>query len=245
MFIPKSKIKIIHNLFTASNKPNLTNILYQDKEMSKISRKIKKSLIRSKYNSNTVKTEESYCPYYTPMTNYNNNYNNYNYNDYNEYINYNDYNYNLNTISYDTNYNNSYYNCPLRREIIMKNPEDIINSGILKGPIKKEIVQIVPSINANINEIKNEENKSQRINYIKYPTEERVEEPKEKEEKQSEVNENDDELEGEKLEDYAHSILSERNQENKDNNENKEKALSEGLSFDSNKEIDNAIDNKD
>ena len=141
-----------------------------------------------------------------------------------------------------TNYYNSYNNYPLRREILMKNPEDIINSGILKGPIKKE----KEIVSQNINIIQNEEKKSERINYIKFPTDERVEDPiNNEEEKQSEDNANDDELAGDKLEDYAHSILSERIKENKDNNENQEKALSEGLSFNSIKEIDNVNDNKD
>ena len=69
MFLPERKIEIIHGLFKTSHKPTLANILYQDKEMSKISKKIKNSLTLSKYNSkynrNTVKTEESYFPYYT------------------------------------------------------------------------------------------------------------------------------------------------------------------------------------
>ena len=112
----------MHELFTAPYKPTLINISDQKDEMIRLS-KIRHSKDISKpaaktYKSYTENPKKSSFPIYnekTVSTFTNNNY---------------EINNNNNTINFA-----SY---PLKREIIIRNPEEIIESGILKSSIRKE-----------------------------------------------------------------------------------------------------------
>ena len=112
----------MHELFTAPYKPTLINISDQKDEMLRLS-KIRHSKDISKpaaktYKSYTENPKKSSFPIYnekTVSTFTNNNY---------------EINNNNNTINFA-----SY---PLKREIIIRNPEEIIESGILKSSIRKE-----------------------------------------------------------------------------------------------------------
>ena len=112
----------MHELFTAPYKPTLINISNQKVEMLRLS-KIRHSKDISKpaaktYKSYTENPKKSSFPIYnekTVSTFTNNNY---------------EINNNNNTINFA-----SY---PLKREIIIRNPEEIIESGILKSSIRKE-----------------------------------------------------------------------------------------------------------
>ena len=133
MLLSKRKIETIHQLFKVPYKPTLTNIFSQKDEIATKSIQLKSSTLNSrpinqppsKYNNKTIEPIKSNYPVYTQNINtdlpnsYNNNM------------------YSSQTISYDNNYNNYQYNYfPHRREIIIKNPEEIIQSGILKGPTR-------------------------------------------------------------------------------------------------------------
>ena len=133
MLLSKRKIETIHQLFKVPYKPTLTNLFSQKDEIATKSIQLKNSTLnsrrinqpQSKYNNTTIEPIKSNYPVYTQNINtdlpnsYNNNM------------------YSSQTISYDNNYNNYQYNYfPHRREIIIKNPEEIIQSGILKGPTR-------------------------------------------------------------------------------------------------------------
>ena len=115
----------MHELFTAPYKPTLINISDQKDEMLRLS-KIRHSKDISKpaaktYKSYTENPKKSSFPIYnekTVSTFTNNNY---------EINNNNNNNNTINFASY-----------PLKREIIIRNPEEIIESGILKSSIRKE-----------------------------------------------------------------------------------------------------------
>ena len=118
MLLSKKKIQIIRDLFACPDKPRLINILEEKEEITRIS-KIRNSMnltqpLSRKYQTITVETKKSSFPLYNIKT---------------ESIEEN----NQNQIYIDTQ---NYY--PLRKEIIIKNPENIIESGILKSSVKKE-----------------------------------------------------------------------------------------------------------
>ena len=110
----------MHELFTAPYKPTLINISDQKEEMVRLS-KIRHSSIMTepvikKYKSYTENYKKSSFPVYNIKT--------------------------VSTLTNNTkeiNGNNINYNIyPLKREIIIRNPEEIIESGILKNSIRKE-----------------------------------------------------------------------------------------------------------
>lgn len=110
----------MHELFTAPYKPTLINISDQKEEMVRLS-KIRHSSIMTepvikKYKSYTENYKKSSFPVYNIKT--------------------------VSTLTNNTkeiNGNNINYNIyPLKREIIIRNPEEIIESGILKSSIRKE-----------------------------------------------------------------------------------------------------------
>ena len=123
MLLSKKKIQIIRDLFACPDKPRLINILEEKEEITRIS-KIRNSMnltqpLSRKYQTITVETKKSSFPLYNIKT---------------ESIEEN----NQNQIYIDTQ---NYY--PLRKEIIIRNPENIIESGILKSSVKKEGVSSI------------------------------------------------------------------------------------------------------
>ena len=118
MLLSKKKIQIIRDLFTCPDKPRLINILEEKEEITRLSQ-IRNTMnltqpLSRKYQTITVESKKSSFPLYNIKT---------------QSIEEN----NQNQIYIDTQ---NYY--PLRREIIIQNPENIIESGILKSPLKKE-----------------------------------------------------------------------------------------------------------
>ena len=129
MLLSKHKLRIMHELFTTPYKPNLINISDQKEEMIKLSKSRYSNHIsvpvNKKYKSVTEVTHKSSFPIYkikTAPVNINNNEINNNL-VYNNPVNY-----------YPVNYN--IY--PSGKDIIIRNPEEIIQSGIFKGPERKE-----------------------------------------------------------------------------------------------------------
>ena len=131
MLLSKRKIETIHQMFTAPYRPTIINIDGQNQEievLNKMKNSIKYShTVTNKYKSNTLEIKKSSFPLYNKNTIStisidNNDYNNNNY-------------YTINYDTYDTNYQ---YYYPLKREIIINNPEDIIESGVLKSTVKRE-----------------------------------------------------------------------------------------------------------
>lgn len=110
----------MHELFTAPYKPTLINISDQKEEMVRLSKIRHSSLMAEpvikKYKSYTENCKKSSFPVYNIKT--------------------------VSTLTNNTkeiNGNNINYNIyPLKREIIIRNPEEIIQSGILKSSIRKE-----------------------------------------------------------------------------------------------------------
>ena len=110
----------MHELFTAPYKPTLINISDQKEEMVRLSKIRHSSLMAEpvikKYKSYTENYKKSSFPVYNIKT--------------------------VSTLTNNTkeiNGNNINYNIyPLKREIIIRNPEEIIQSGILKSSIRKE-----------------------------------------------------------------------------------------------------------
>ena len=110
----------MHELFTAPYKPTLINISDQKEEMVRLSKIRHSSLMAEpvikKYKSYTENYKKSSFPVYNIKT--------------------------VSTLTNNTkeiNGNNINYNIyPLKREIIIRNPEEIIESGILKSSIRKE-----------------------------------------------------------------------------------------------------------
>ena len=110
----------MHELFTAPYKPTLINISDQKEEMVRLSKIRHSSLttepVIKKYKSYTENYKKSSFPVYNIKT--------------------------VSTLTNNTkeiNGNNINYNIyPLKREIIIRNPEEIIQSGILKSSIRKE-----------------------------------------------------------------------------------------------------------
>ena len=110
----------MHELFTAPYKPTLINISDQKEEMVRLSKirhsSFMKEPVIKKYKSYTENYKKSSFPVYNIKT--------------------------VSTLTNNTkeiNGNNINYNIyPLKREIIIRNPEEIIESGILKSSIRKE-----------------------------------------------------------------------------------------------------------
>ena len=133
MLLSKRKIKTIQDLFRSPDKPILMDISNQKEEITRLSQsKNFMSLPNpkvSKYKSTTEEIKKSSFPIYNTKTSTYNNSNTINY-------------------TYDSNY---YYNdYPKRREIIIKNPEEIIESGLLKSKVRPEgTTSIYENINAN------------------------------------------------------------------------------------------------
>ena len=173
MLLSKKKIQTIHKLFKAPYKPSIKNILSQNENIAKMSMEFKNSInilntidtnSRKYYNKSQVLNKSNFLTY-----------NNYNNNRIYHSHNYTNYTLSYDTISYDTSYYQSYY--PLKREIIIRNPEEIIQSGVLKGSVKKNILSSDIYQNQNIKQ--NEVNPG--LNYVEYPKENKVEEIKETE----------------------------------------------------------------
>ena len=161
MLLSKRKIQIIHKLFKVPYKPTLINILSQNENMAKMSMEIKNSINLSNTIENNSRRyyNKSHIDYSSNYTDNNMSYNTMSYN----------------TISYETNNYPNYY--PFRKEIIIKNPEDIIQSGVLKGSIKHNVFSsnICQNQNMNQNEINHE------LKNIKNSDSKKIEEIKETE----------------------------------------------------------------
>ena len=119
MLLSKGKIKLIHELFSLPYKPSLINTEDQKEQLSQLI-EFQNSTnvlipIKPQYKTRTEELKKSSFP-----------------------------SYNMNTVSIednninqkDSNYQSLYY--PLRREINIKSPEAIIESGVLKSSIRKE-----------------------------------------------------------------------------------------------------------
>ena len=126
MLLSKKKIQIIRDLFSCPDKPRLINILDEKEEITRLSQ-IRNTMnltqpLRHKYQTISVESKKSSFPLYNIKT---------------ESIDEN----NKNPLNNTYNVNKYYY--PLRKEIIIKNPENIIESGILKSSVKKEGVSSI------------------------------------------------------------------------------------------------------
>ena len=132
MLLSKRKIKTIQDLFRSPDKPILMDISNQKEEISRLSQSKNYMNLSnpkgSKYKSYTEEIKKSSFPVYNTKTStYNNS--------------------TINNYTYDSNY---YYDYPKRREIIIKNPEEIIESGLLKSKVRPEgTTSIYENLNAN------------------------------------------------------------------------------------------------
>ena len=150
MLLSKRKIKSIQDLFKNPDKPTLININNQREDITRLSQINNSSKFsypqKSKYKSVTEQTKKSSFPVYNTKTS------SYIYNNTdNSTINH---NYTYNTINTNNNYYDIYY--PTRREIIIKNPEEIIESGIFKSKVRPEgVTSIYENINAPLPEVNN------------------------------------------------------------------------------------------
>ena len=132
MLLSKRKIKTIQDLFRSPDKPILMDISNQKEEISRLSQSKNYNSIsnpkESKYKSYTEEIKKNSFPVYNTKTStYNNS--------------------TINNYTYDSNY---YYDYPKRREIIIKNPEEIIESGLLKSKVRPEgTTSIYENLNAN------------------------------------------------------------------------------------------------
>ena len=132
MLLSKRKIKTIQDLFRSPDKPILMDISNQKEEISRLSQSKNYMNLsnpkESKYKSYTEEIKKSSFPVYNTKTStYNNS--------------------TINNYIYDSNY---YYDYPKRREIIIKNPEEIIESGLLKSKVRPEgTTSIYENLNAN------------------------------------------------------------------------------------------------
>ena len=132
MLLSKRKIKTIQDLFRSPDKPILMDISNEKEEISRLSQSKNYNSIsnpkESKYKSYTEEIKKSSFPVYNTKTStYNNS--------------------TINNYTYDSNY---YYDYPKRREIIIKNPEEIIESGLLKSKARPEgTTSIYENLNAN------------------------------------------------------------------------------------------------
>ena len=132
MLLSKRKIKTIQDLFRSPDKPILMDISNQKEEISRLSQSKNYMNLsnpkESKYKSYTEEIKKSSFPVYNTKTStYNNS--------------------TTNNYTYDSNY---YYDYPKRREIIIKNPEEIIESGLLKSKVRPEgTTSIYENLNAN------------------------------------------------------------------------------------------------
>ena len=132
MLLSKRKIKTIQDLFRSPDKPILMDISNQKEEISRLSQSKNYMNLsnpkESKYKSYTEEIKKSSFPVYNTKTStYNNS--------------------TINNYTYDSNY---YYDYPKRREIIIKNPEEIIESGLLKSKVRPEgTTSIYENLNAN------------------------------------------------------------------------------------------------
>ena len=132
MLLSKRKIKTIQDLFRSPDKPILMDISNQKEEISRLSQSKNYMNLsnpkESKYKSYTEEIKKSSFPVYNTKTStYNNS--------------------TINNYTYDSNY---YYDYPKRREIIIKNPEEIIESGMLKSKVRPEgTTSIYENLNAN------------------------------------------------------------------------------------------------
>ena len=134
MLLSKRKIKSIQDLFRNPDKPTLINISNQKEEIMKLSQSKNYMNLSnpkaSKYKSMTEEIKKSSFPIYNTKTS----------------------SYNNNPTTNNYVYNSSYYynDYPKRREIIIKNPEEIIESGILKSKARpEEVPSIYEILNAN------------------------------------------------------------------------------------------------
>ena len=131
MLLSKRKIKTIQDLFRSPDKPILMDISNQKEEISRLSQSKNYMNLsnpkESKYKSYTEEIKKSSFVYNTKTSTYNNS--------------------TINNYIYDSNY---YYDYPKRREIIIKNPEEIIESGLLKSKVRPEgTTSIYENLNAN------------------------------------------------------------------------------------------------
>ena len=132
MLLSKRKIKTIQDLFRSPDKPILMDISNQKEEISRLSQSKNYMNLsnpkESKYKSYTEEIKKNSFPVYkTKTSTYNNS--------------------TINNYIYDSNY---YYDYPKRREIIIKNPEEIIESGLLKSKVRPEgTTSIYENLNAN------------------------------------------------------------------------------------------------
>ena len=132
MLLSKRKIKTIQDLFRSPDKPILMDISNEKEEISRLSQSKNYMNLsnpkESKYKSYTEEIKKNSFPVYNTKTStYNNS--------------------TINNYIYDSNY---YYDYPKRREIIIKNPEEIIESGLLKSKVRPEgTTSIYENLNAN------------------------------------------------------------------------------------------------
>ena len=130
MLLTKKKIKLIHELFNLPYKPSLINIENEKEEMIKLSQiktPINLSQTIKNKSTNKIYKKSSFPAYDIKTISSNNNYN---------------------TINYNTIEDTFPHDYFLRKEIIIRNPEEIIESGIIKSSVRKEGVS---SIYENLN----------------------------------------------------------------------------------------------
>ena len=121
MLLSKKKIQVIHNLFEVPYKPALINIAEQKEDTTKLSQIINPMNFSQKLKNNNINIEEILKKSSFPSYNIKNDSND---NNVNNIIN-----------NYDIQKPIDYH---LKREIMINNPEEIIESGILKSQVKNE-----------------------------------------------------------------------------------------------------------
>ena len=121
MLLSKKKIQVIHNLFEVPYKPALINIAEQKEDTTKLSQIINPMNFSQKLKNNNINIEEILKKSSFPSYNIKNDSND---NNVNNIIN-----------IYDIQKPIDYH---LKREIMINNPEEIIESGILKSQVKNE-----------------------------------------------------------------------------------------------------------
>ena len=177
MLLSKRKIKQIQQLFNVPYKPTLSNILTQNEKVPKINLEMK----NNNYLFNTIETNAKNINYNSQIINernksvfqvHNNNNNSNIINNSHKYA-YSTLNNDFNSYYHDYCYLNYY---PLRREIIIKNPEEIIQSGIIKGSVR---INPTPFTTQQNQEKQEKQNISQGLNNIKLPEEKKEIEIKE------------------------------------------------------------------
>ena len=138
MLLSKRKLQFIKEMFVMPYRPNLSNYQSEKFDMSKFNTKATNHAPSYSYNKKSSFNEKSLLEITKSQKS---SFPSYDYSDINSNI-----NYSIDDLNYTLNY-------PLRNEIIIENPEEVIQSECLKGSIKQKLSS--SQINDNNNENNN------------------------------------------------------------------------------------------